>query len=206
MLVVIAAAKKALVDGRTKVCKQLDYQVSFVDVDSLALANYFEKVNQHKDGVYAVINLGADFTLLDIIEDGVLVLSRDIDMGGNDFTKILSERLNKSLQEAEEMKCAGLKQDFFATIESAFNNLINGLKVSFDFYECSANRVIDKIFLTGGSSRMPGLADFLKRSLGQEVNYIDLDQNIFSAKASIDINEFKKDVDFFSVALGLAIR
>jgi len=206
MLVVIAAAKKALVDGRIKLCKQLGYQMSFIDVDSLALSNYFEKVNQQKTGVCAIINIGANFTLLDIVEDGMLVLSRDINMGGNDFTKMLAERLNKNIQEAEEMKCAGLKQDFIPIVETVFNNLINGLKVSFDFYECSANRVIDKIFLTGGSCRMTGLADFLKRSLGQEINYINIDQNIFGMKESLNKDEFKKEIDFFPVALGLAIR
>ncbi|MFC1755079.1 type IV pilus assembly protein PilM, partial [Thermoproteota archaeon] len=166
MLVLIAAAKKELIDERVKTCQDLGYGLRFIDVDPLAIANYLEFTDSKREGVYATINLGGSVSSLDIIEGGTLVLSRDIFIGGNDFTKVISDTLGKSLDEAEEIKKNPLSDDVKLALESTFNNLVSELKVSFDFYETQANRLIDKILITGGSAKLQGLKELFKQSLG----------------------------------------
>jgi len=206
MLVLFAAAKKEVVDSRIKLCKELGYQVISVDIDSVALANYFEKIHGVGEGVYAVINIGASFTLLDVIEDGVLVLSREINVGGNDFYKAIVEHLGKDAQDMEALVKGGFKQDTAPIIEEVLNNLINGIKISFDFYECSANRVLDKVFITGGAIIIPGLIDFLKHSFDQEICRIVPAENSFKIAASLKRDDFIKEADFFSIASGMVLR
>ena len=206
MLVLIAAAKKELVSKKLTLCQEIGHSLSFIDVDSLAIANYFECIEGIKEGVCAIVNLGAGVTALDIIEDGSLVLSRDIFIGGNDFTKKISEGLNKDFEESEKLKIASIDDDKLMLLEPVFNNLAGELKVSFDFYETQANRLIDKIFITGGSAQLKGIAEVLRQALGQEVRLISYNPDKLNLSASLDVEEFKRKFNYFTIALGVALR
>lgn len=206
MLVLITAAKKDLVNSKIYLCRELGYQLSFIDVCPLALANYFEFTSNIKDKVYAIVNLGASVSSACIIEDGLLALSRDIFIGGNDFTKKISEVLNKDFKEAEEVKLKSLNDNLLQSLEPIFNNLVKELKVSFDFYETQENRLIDKILVTGGSSYLNGMLDFMKHYLGQNIELISFSQEKFKLGPSLDVEKFKEYFNYFTFALGMAFR
>jgi type IV pilus assembly protein PilM len=206
MLVLIAAAKKDLINSRISLCRELGYQLSHIDVCPLALANYFEFTSSVKDKVYAIVNLGASSSSVDIIEDGLLVLSRDIFIGGNDFTKKISEATNKNFKEAEEIKLKSLNDVLLQSLEPIFNNLVKELKVSFDFYETQENRLIDKILVTGGSAHLKGMLDFMKHYLGQNIELVNFDTNKIKLHPSLDIARFKECFNFLTFALGMAVR
>jgi type IV pilus assembly protein PilM len=206
MLVLIAAAKKDIVDNRINLCRELGYQLDFIDVCPLAIANYFEFASDVKDKVYAVVNLGATVSSVDIIEDGLLVLSRDIFIGGNDFTKKISEVTNKSIKEAEEIKLKSLTDSLLQSLEPIFNNLVKELKISFDFYETQENRMVDKVLITGGSAYMTGMLDIMKHYLGQDIELITFDADRFKVSPSLDAAKLKDNFNFFTFALGMAVR
>lgn len=206
MLVLIAAAKKDLTNNRLNTIKELGYSPVFVDVCPLAMANYFEYARDSKEGVCAVINLGATLSSVDIIEDGLLVLSRDIFIGGNDFTKKIAEVLNKNIKESESIKLRSLDDNIIQSLEPTFTNLAKELKVSFDFYETQENRSIDKIYITGGSAQLKGLADFFKSFLGQDIELIKFNHDKFKLKPSLGLEEFENSFNFFTIALGMALR
>ncbi|MFC1709902.1 type IV pilus assembly protein PilM [Candidatus Omnitrophota bacterium] len=207
MLVLIAAAKKELVDIRMTLCQNLGFQASFIDVCPLAVANYVEYAKEAKDQeVCAVVNLGASISSVGIIENGQLVLSRDIFIGGNDFTKRLSESLNKSFEEAEEVKLNSLDDNSIQALDPVYNNLIKELKVSFDFYETQANRLIDRILITGGAALLKGIGETFKQSLGQEVGLITFKPGTLKLKNSLNEEDFRKKFNFYTIALGMAIR
>ena len=206
MLVLIAAAKKILVEDKVNLCRELGYHLSFIDVCPLAIANYFEFVNDVKDKVYGIINLGAAVSSVDIIEDGLLVLSRDIFIGGNDFTKKISEVLNNNFKEAEEIKLNSLDNNLMQSLEPIFNNLSRELKVSFNFYETQENRLIDKVLITGGSTQLKGMIESLKHYLGYNIELITFKSDKIKLGASLDSSKFKEDFNFFTLALGMGLR
>ncbi|MDD5292240.1 MAG: pilus assembly protein PilM, partial [Candidatus Omnitrophica bacterium] len=206
MLVLIVAAKKDLINSRISLCRELGYQVSFIDVCSLALANYFEFTSSIKDKVCAIVNLGASVSSVSIIEDGLLVLSRDIFIGGNDFTKKLSEVLNKDFKEAEELKMGPLNDSLLQSLEPVFSNLTKELKVSFDFYETQENRLIDKILITGGSAHLKGMLDYMKHYLGQNIELVVFDEQKIKLSPSLDATKFKECFNSFTFALGMGFR
>ena len=206
MLVLIAAAKKDMVENKTSLCRSLGYYPSFIDVCPLAVANYFEFAKNIKDGVCAVVNLGAAVSSVDIIEDGLLVLSRDIFIGGDDFTKRISEFINKDIKTAEEIKIKSLDDNLIQSLEPVFNNLARELRASFDFYETQENRLIDKIFITGGTAELKGLIEFLKHSLGHDIELITFDTDRLRLRPSLDSELFKENFNFFTIALGMALR
>ena len=207
MLVLIAAAKKDLINKRMSLCQDSGYHPSFIDVCPLAIANFFEFIRESKqEGVCAIVNLGAAISSVDIIEDGQLVLSRDIFIGGNDFTKKISEILNNKFDEAEKIKLNSLDDDLVQSLEPIFNNLIKELKVSFDFYETQANRLIDKILITGGAAQLKGIMEAFKQSLGQEVGLVAFSPDKLKLRTSLNAEEFEKKFNFFTIALGIALR
>jgi len=206
MLVLIVAAKKDLVDSRIFLCRELGYNLSFIDVCPLALANYFEFISAIKDKVCAIVNLGANISSVSIIEDGLLALSRDIFIGGNDFTKKISEVLNKDFKEAEQIKMESLNDSLLQSLEPVFTNLTKELKVSFDFYETQENRLIDKILVTGGSAYLKGMLDFMKHYLGPNIELITFDEQKLKLSPSLDAVKFKDNFNYFTFALGMGFR
>ncbi len=207
MLVLIAAAKKDLVNKQITLCQELGYRPSFIDVGPLAVANYLEFIRGSKEqGVYATVNLGASTSSVDIIEDGQLILSRDIFIGGNDFTKKISETVDKKFEEAELIKLNALDDALIQSLESVYNNLIKELKVSFDFYETQANRLIDKILITGGAAHHKGMLEVFKQSLGQDIELITIASEKLKLMNSLNAKEFEKKFNFFTIALGMGIR
>lgn len=206
MLVLIVAAKKDLVENKIGLCRGLGYSPNFIDVCPLALANYFEFVSGVQEGICAVVNLGASFSSVDIIQDGLLVLSRDIFIGGNDFTKRISEVTNNDFKDSEVIKIEALNEDLIQSLELVFNNLLRELKVSFDFYETQSNRLIGKILITGGSAQLKGLVEFFKHSLGQDIKVISFNSDKFKLNPSLNSEDFMKNFNFYTVALGMALR
>lgn len=206
MFVLIAAAKKDMIENKISICRSIGYSPTFIDVCPLAVANYFEFAKNIKEGVYAVVNLGAAVSSVDIIEEGLLALSRDIFIGGDDFTKRISGILNKNLKEAEEIKIKSLDDNLIQSLEPIFSNLARELRASFDFYETQENRLIDKIFITGGTAKLKGLIEFLKHSLGHDIELIAFDTDKFKLKPTLDSELFRNNFNFFTIALGMAIR
>ena len=206
MLVLIAAAKKDIIAEKIKLCEELGYRLRFIDVNPLAIANYCAEIEGVKEGVCAALDLGSAVASVDILEDGLLVLSRDIFIGGNDFTKKISEYFNKDFQEAEQIKMTALDSAVASSLESAMSNLIAELKVSFDFYETQTNRLIDKILLTGGTAKLGGIVDALHQSLGQEVELIQYNPQKLTVDPSVDMQRLKEHFNYLIVALGTALR
>lgn len=207
MLVLIVAAKKDLINKRMGLCQELGFRPSFMDVCPLAVANYFEFAREFKeDEVCVVVNLGASITSVDVVEDGQLVLSRDIFIGGNDFTKKISEVLNKNFEQAEEFKINSLNDEMISSLDSIYSNLAKELKVSFDFYETQANRLIDRILLTGGAAQLKGLKDTFKNLLGQDVALATFKPGKLKIRTSLNSEEFNNRFNSFPIVLGMALR
>ncbi|MFH1622708.1 MAG: type IV pilus assembly protein PilM [Candidatus Omnitrophota bacterium] len=207
MSVLIAAAKKDLINKKIGLCSELGYRPKFIDVCPLAIANFFEysRIPKEKE-VCTIVNLGASISSVDVFEEGQLVLSRDIYVGGNDFTKKIAGTINKEFNAAEEIKLNSLTEDLMQSLEPIYSNLIKELKVSFDFYETQSNRAIDKILITGGTAYLKGMQDSLKQSLGQDVEMISFDKDKFKLNSSLNVQEFEKDFNLYTTALGVAIR
>jgi Tfp pilus assembly PilM family ATPase len=61
-------------------------------------------------------------------------------------------------------------------VEKVFSQLVNEIRYVFEQYkrqEFSDNKRVEKIILTGGSAHLPGIAEFLTRSLNMNVNVGD---------------------------------
>ncbi len=212
MLVLIAAVKKDFLSQRLKLLEDAGIKPTLVDIDSLALANAYNfNFSQEENSKYksvALLNIGSSMSNLDILENGIPRLSRDIHIAGNNFTQKLSEVFNLDFNAAEELKLnpdAERAKSVSATVESVFTNLTGNIRTSFDYYESQSTTSVSKIFLNGGGSKFAGLKDMLGNLLGIEVENwdplkkIELPQDLDSQKLNLLSSQL-------AVAVGLALR
>ena len=90
MNVLLVAAKRELVEAKLRVLSEAGLTPAIVDVDAFALHNAFE-VNypEAMSGVVALVNIGHEVTNINILDEGVPILTRDITVGTRRFREDL---------------------------------------------------------------------------------------------------------------------
>ena len=105
MDVILVAAKKEKVDESVSLVVQSGLQPMVVDLEAFALQNAFEVNYELEPGKsIALIDIGAGVMNINVIGDGVSVFTRDISIGGNQFTETIQKELNISYDQAEALK------------------------------------------------------------------------------------------------------
>lgn len=213
MLVLIAAVKKEFLNQRLKLIKEAGLKVNVVDMDAIALFNAFSFGHSYdsylKHKAVALLNIGAALSNLNISESGVLHLSRDIHIAGNDFTKKLADTLGIEPKAAEVIKLnppdKEKSQVLTTVIDSVISRLVSEIRISFDYYESQSSYSVTKIFLSGGSSQLPGLKEKLANILGVEVEYWDPISKIVVSN-TIDAQKLTAASASLGIAIGLGLH
>src|SRR2546422_3027773 len=102
--VLLVAAKRELVDSRTSLLAEAGLHAGIIDVDAFAIHNAFEL--NHPDalqGVVAIANIGHEITNVNILEDGVPVLTRDLSVGTRRFREDLQREKGLSAEDSEKV-------------------------------------------------------------------------------------------------------
>jgi type IV pilus assembly protein PilM len=163
----------------------------------------------------AVLNIGASISNLNLLDNCLPCLSRDIKTAGNNFTKKIIDTLGVDLPTAEDLKINPEKDKsnkLSGVIEQVITNLATEIRTSFDYYESQCPATVSKIYISGGGSLLKGLKEILNGMLDIEVAYWDPFSNIEIANAanSDKLNSIKNNAQplssALSVAVGLALR
>jgi len=212
MLVLVAAVKKEFLSQRLKIMDDAGLKVNVVDIDSLALVNAFNfnygEDGNLKDKTIALLNIGAAYSNLNILDSGIPRLSRDIQIAGNHFTKHLSDSLALDFKSAEELKLkpdASVADKINKATETVLANIAREVRVSFDYYESQNASSVVKIFLSGGGSQLSGFKDILANLLDIEVEYWDPLLKINTLGVA-DADKIKAVSKQMAIATGLALR
>ncbi|MGE5308307.1 MAG: type IV pilus assembly protein PilM [Deltaproteobacteria bacterium] len=212
MRVLMAAVKKDYLDQRLKILASAGLTVNIVDIDSLALINAFNHnyagEEKLKGKTVALLNIGSATSNLNILENHAPSLSRDITIGGNNLTQRIADVFSLDFKSAEELKTTGdaQKAEKIATaIEPVVTKLAKEVRSSFDYYESRSVSSVEKIYLSGGGSRDPGLKESLSSLIGIEVEHWDPLRKITVAEG-LDPAKVKAASSQLAVAIGLALR
>jgi type IV pilus assembly protein PilM len=119
------------------------------------------------------VNVGASNVNIHVLRDGSSAFTRDIGMGGRQFTEEIQRTLNISYEEAEAMKVGGEERDTEAVVPGEVtrvmilvgDNLATEIHRSLDFYlSTSSDAGLSRIYLSGGAARTPGRSDLEVRT------------------------------------------
>ncbi len=212
MDIMLVAAKKDIVEDYESLLSLAGLNPAVLDVDAFALQNAFEISSEERSGCYAIVNVGAEELGINTIKNGVSIFTRDSSYGGFQINEAIMSKFDVSYEEAEKIKLGGTKvDDDTAALEEIFTSVVSGwvdeVKRALDFLATTyPDETIEKIFLCGGSCRIPGL----KKYLEMETDLPVVELNPF---ANLQINEKVFDPKYLSymgpqaaVAVGLALR
>jgi type IV pilus assembly protein PilM len=215
MEVLLVAARKELVNEYQSLIQQAGLRPAVVDVDAFAVANMFEINYDRTMGSVALVNVGSSNVNIHVIRDGVSMFTRDIGMGGRQFTEEIQRTLNISYEDAELMKVGDPERDDRAVVpeeieqvlSSVGDSLATEIQRSLDFYmSTAADGGLTRIYLSGGAARTPGLARAISRQTSLPSEVVDPFRSI-----TIDEREFKEGylediAPQAAVVVGLAVR
>jgi type IV pilus assembly protein PilM len=215
MEVLLVAARKELVNEYQTLISDAGLRPMVVDVDAFAVANMFELNYELPSDSVALVNVGASNVNIHVLRDGSSAFTRDIGMGGRQFTEEIQRTLNISYEEAEAMKVGGEERDTEAVVPGEVtrvmnlvgDNLATEIHRSLDFYlSTSSDAGLSRIYLSGGAARTPGLAQAISKYTNLPCEVVDPFRNIRIDER--DVNPaFLADVGpQAAVAVGLAVR
>ncbi len=94
----------------------------------------------------------------------------------------------------------------FQAISGVLADLANELRMSLDYYQNRYSRMPDRVYLCGGTAKMPGLDQYLSRELGLPVVVADPIKNLPIRVPSASPQYLNEISPLLCVCIGLAIR
>ena len=215
--ILIAACKRERIDNIRQAVQLAGKEPYVIDVDTFALQNCYELNYQPDDSqVVTLLNIGASTMNVNIVKGTRSLFSRDITVGGSQFTDIIQRSLGVSFQQAEAMK-RGVSNAVEGVEETAIEPLIKEvtevvameIQKTFDFYRATSednHTVVQKILISGGGSKLAGLAQDLSARLELPVEILDPFRNIKVDSKKFDPDYLSEIMPEMAVAVGLAMR
>lgn len=215
--ILVAAAPLDVVELTAELFKLANLEPVALEVEPfsvLRLLRFDPDFSFENEILFPIINIGYNYTSINMVDKGMVRFSRTIPTGGRKITDSIANTLGKSFEEAEEIKVKELDLAKESPLTKATITLFDGLalelkrSINFYFNKFNDGKTMDTaILLEGGSANIKGIERFIESTVGfpTEVN------RLFTNIATFDPNLFTKEylyemAPMFSVATGLALR
>jgi type IV pilus assembly protein PilM len=213
MDVLLVAAKTELINDYMSVVRDAGLVPRIVDIDSLAAGNAFELTHPvSEEQVPMVVNVGASFMNINILHAGVPLFTRDVPMGGGMYTSEIQKQLAVGYETAEEYKTGkkdpGERAAKLSEIMRTVSTLLaTEAQRSYNFFSATyPDRLVTKVYLTGGAARSSFLKEILAEKIGVDVEIFDPTQGLSVDEKTIDPAVVSQFNTAATVSIGLALR
>jgi type IV pilus assembly protein PilM len=207
VIVLLIAAPRVIVEKYVKVIQSAGLNPVAVETELVALTRSLAP----KDKTVLLVDLGAASTDIAIAKSGLLSFSRSIPIGGEAFTRSVSQALGVTPVQAEEYKktygldSKELEGKVKGALDPVLKMVTDEIKKAISYYQTEEKgESPNAIIVSGGTTGMPQIISMLTSLLGVEV----LVANPFG-KVQVDPVTLKKLSAYsplYSVAVGLALR
>ncbi|MFI5239647.1 MAG: type IV pilus assembly protein PilM [Gemmatimonadales bacterium] len=210
MSVLLVAAKRELVDAKLRILGEAGLQPRLVDVDAFALHNAFELNHpEAMRGAVALINVGNEITNVNVLDNGVPILTRDLAVGTRRFQEDLQRHHGLSADDAERMvRGYDRNPQLDAVLEARGEEIAVGVERAAAFLAASARGApqVRAIYICGGGSRVPGLADVLGQRLHIKVEYANPLANLHVRDGALSGFTMDEIAPLLMLPVGLGLR
>ena len=215
--ILIAAAKTDQVEAVTSAVSAAGFTPVRVGTAPFALVEVLAETGV--EGTPLVLDIGAKTTSLVIVENE-RIYNRSIAVAGNAVTKEIAQALGCSLEEAEQLKISqgyvsegGVSENedevadrVSKACRAVMMRLGAEVSRSINFYRSQQGGAEpDRLYITGGTSLLPGVAEFFASSLGIEVETLNPFFAV-SVSSQIDADTASADAVFLAPAAGMALQ
>lgn len=214
--VLMAACKRDKIANVKQAIQLSGKQPAIIDVDVFALQNCYEVNYKPQPGqIVALLNIGASTMNINILNGNKSVFTRDVSVGGNQYTSLLQKELDLTREQAEAVKRGmpapdgkevnGLEQ----ILETVSDILALEISKTMDFYRATAedgDGNVHKILISGGGSKLAGLPEYLSKRFEIPVEVLDPFRQIKVDARRFDPDYMREVVPEMAIAVGLALR
>ncbi len=210
MTVLLVAAKRELVETKQSLLADVGLESSIIDVDAFALHNAFElNYPDAMEGVVCLVNIGHEVTNLNILDQGLPVLTRDIPVGTRRFREDMQRERGISAEEADQL-LQGLERSEILDpfLETRGEELAVGIERAAAFLQSASRSTtgLTRIFTTGGGARIPGLNRVLADRLRLPVQLANPLERLQVAEGVFDTMNIDEVAPLLMLPVGLALR
>lgn len=164
--VLVAGAKKDLMDDFQTAIRDAGLTADHIVPGLVGPVNAFEMAmpEAFANDTVALVDIGFKNSSICILQQGELVLSRVVGIGGDKLTAGLAEIMNISYAEAEGIKI-GMAPEIQSTLETQVLPLGRELRALLDFYEHQQDRPVSHVYVSGGTARSELILQMLHSEL-----------------------------------------
>lgn len=176
-----------------------------IDHQAFALWRLF---GRNSRGIAALLDLGHQVSHLVVVREGLICFARLLPLGGEKLTRALMEAMGVEAGEARRMKeeaTVQLEGRHQGSVGRRIGEVLRGglmeiageLQRSLSYFAAQERTVVERVVVSGGTSKLQGLVPFLEEVLGMTVmpGVVDLEME---GNTGYDPS--------FATALGLALR
>jgi type IV pilus assembly protein PilM len=210
MSVLLVAAKRELIENKLRLLTDAELAPGIVDVDAFALHNAFEiNYPEAMRGVVGLVNIGHEVTNINILDDGIPLLTRDIAIGTRRFREDLQRERGLTAEQADALLQGYDKSPHLqAVLASRGEEIAVGIERAAAFLASSsrASSPLKVVYTCGGGSRVPGLSEMLAQRLRMRVEQANPLQRMRVRDGAFDTLVIDEVAPLLMLPIGLALR
>lgn len=209
MQVLLVGAPNTLVHRYQQIFEMTGLTITAIETEIISVVRAL--VPSNAASVLLVVNIGALSTSLAIVQNGIVVFTYSVPLGGLAMDRAIASNFGFTPTQAEEYKKTyGINdQNLGGKISQALQpillSILSEIKKAIAYYadKNKNDNPLSQVILTGGSSLLPGIDLFVARNTGLET----IIGNPWKIHQVAGISpELLEQGPRFSVALGLAMR
>lgn len=238
MGVMLVAAPNDMVDSRLQTLSEAGVEPVAIDVEAFALQRALLDLSATRPGdgaTFALLDVGAVTTDVNIITNGQFALTRNISIAGDNFTSAL--KAVSSRQEWADLEALKTEVDMGAllspdanpeqvalarAVQPVMDELLREVRRSTNYYQSQLNDpansilppgvgdpstgAVSKIIVTGGSAKMLGLESYMSARLGVPVELWNVFDNPALDTTAFAPSFLKENHSLLTTAVGLALK
>ena len=210
--VLLAASRSENVELRQSALELGGLAARVMDVEAFAVENAFALIADDlpagREGVVALVDIGATMTTLNVLRGGRSLYSREQLFGGKQLTDEVMRRYGLTYEEAGQAKRqGGLPETYeFEVLEPFKEAAVQQVSRLLQFFYAGSefNRV-DQIVLAGGCASIIGLPEMVEEQLGVPTQVANpLAQMTLGPR--VQAHALAQDAPALMIATGLALR
>jgi len=213
MNVLLVAVKNEIIRSFSEAVSMAGLEPVIADIDYFALENMFElNYAEHKKKTVALINIGAKYSSVNILQDGKSLFTGDVAVGGRLYTDALCETLQIEPLIAERAKMGQTTEGFdesqiSETIDRTTEHVASEIfrQLGFFWNAAASDKSIETILISGGGAQVKGLLEALISKTQVDCQIVDALKEI-NCDSGIDSEYLAEIKPFLGVSVGLACR
>ena len=215
--VVVCAAKIDVVERYVTVMRRLGVRIGVMDSSVLCISNMFGYNYMSVPGLNIVLDMGASSSAVICFLDGQFCHSRIITIGGDYYSSCFSSDLGLDPQRAENLKLSvsqggsSMPDEVSTILMTVHESLAAEINQTVEYFNRGfgvryGEQQPQGIFLVGGASMIPGLANVLNKKCGVKVHFINPFHRIQNQLSRGAKENLHRRSPLFGTCLGSGIR